>query len=251
MGVRVQAEDFDVGTEIGRLTQGRSDIGAIVTFTGTVRGESGGKPIARMTLEHYPGMTEAELERVEGEANARWSLQASLIIHRIGALTPGDNIVLVVTASAHRQAAFAAAEFLMDYLKTSAPFWKKEEAPTAPLLGSTRATAMTLRSSGGNASSLSSSGLSRGSSHQQAPEQAEKWMAGTLGSSPSAGKPSHDTSRFGSVAGFLLGALTPQVPSASNLSLETGARLTDSPHPHEPVWFGLLNTNCDDSLSVT
>jgi molybdopterin synthase catalytic subunit len=129
MGVRVQAEDFDVGTEIGRLTQGRSDIGAIVTFTGTVRGESGGKPIARMTLEHYPGMTEVELERVEGEANARWSLQASLIIHRIGALTPGDNIVLVVTASAHRQAAFAAAEFLMDYLKTSAPFWKKEEAP--------------------------------------------------------------------------------------------------------------------------
>jgi molybdopterin synthase catalytic subunit len=129
MGVRVQAEDFDVGAEIRRLTQGRSDIGAIVTFTGTVRGESAGKPIARMTLEHYPGMTERELERVESEANARWPLQASLIIHRIGPLTPGDNIVLVVTASVHRQAAFAAAEFLMDYLKTHAPFWKKEEAP--------------------------------------------------------------------------------------------------------------------------
>jgi molybdopterin synthase catalytic subunit len=129
VSVRVQAEDFDAGAEIGRLTLGRSDIGAIVTFTGTVRGESGGEPIARMTLEHYPGMTERELERVEGEANTRWPLQASLIVHRIGTLRPGDNIVLVVTASAHRQAAFAAAEFLMDYLKTRAPFWKKEEAP--------------------------------------------------------------------------------------------------------------------------
>jgi molybdopterin synthase catalytic subunit len=114
---------------VARLTAGRTDIGAIVTFTGTVRGESSGKTIARMTLEHYPGMTEGELERVESEANARWPLQASLIIHRVGALAPGDNIVLVVTASAHRQAAFAAAEFLMDYLKTRAPFWKKEEAP--------------------------------------------------------------------------------------------------------------------------
>jgi len=94
-----------------------------------VRGEGGGKAIARMTLEHYPGMTEGELERVESEAKARWPLQASLIIHRIGTLIPGDNIVLVVTASAHRQAAFAAAEFLMDYLKSRAPFWKKEEAP--------------------------------------------------------------------------------------------------------------------------
>jgi len=124
--VRVQAEDFDVGAEIKRLTRGRTDIGAIVTFTGSVRGESGGKPITSMTLEHYPGMTERELEQVESEANARWPLQASLIVHRVGALAPGDNIVLVVTASAHRQAAFAAAEFLMDYLKTRAPFWKKE-----------------------------------------------------------------------------------------------------------------------------
>jgi len=129
MAVRVQAEDFDVGAEIKRLTRGRTDIGAIVTFTGSVRGESGGKPITSMTLEHYPGMTERELEQVESEANARWPLQASLIVHRVGALAPGDNIVLVVTASAHRQAAFAAAEFLMDYLKTSAPFWKKERGP--------------------------------------------------------------------------------------------------------------------------
>jgi len=129
MAVRVQAEDFDVGAEIKRLTRGRTDIGAIVTFTGSVRGESGGKPITSMTLEHYPGMTERELEQVESEANARWPLQASLIVHRVGTLAPGDNIVLVVTASAHRQAAFAAAEFLMDYLKTRAPFWKKEEAP--------------------------------------------------------------------------------------------------------------------------
>ena len=126
MAVRVQAEDFDVGAEIKRLTRGRTDIGAIVTFTGSVRGESGGKPITSMTLEHYPGMTERELEQVESEANARWPLQASLIVHRIGALEPGDNIVLVVTASAHREAAFEAAAFLMDYLKTRAPFWKKE-----------------------------------------------------------------------------------------------------------------------------
>ena len=129
MSVRVQAEDFDIGAELGRLTQGRTDIGAVVTFTGTVRGEGGGKSIARMTLEHYPGMTEAELVRVESEAKARWPLQASLIVHRYGALKPGDNIVLVITASAHREAAFAAAEFLMDYLKTRAPFWKKEAKP--------------------------------------------------------------------------------------------------------------------------
>ena len=126
MGVRVQAEDFDIGAEVRRLTAGRTDIGAIVTFTGTVRGGSGDDAIVAMTLEHYPGMTEAELARVEAEAAKRWPLQASLIVHRVGALKPGDNIVLVVTASAHREAAFAAAEFLMDYLKTRAPFWKKE-----------------------------------------------------------------------------------------------------------------------------
>ncbi len=129
MSVRVQSEDFDIGTEISALTDHRSDIGAVVTFTGTVRGSAGGAPITSMTLEHYPGMTEAELARVEAEANARWPLSASLIVHRIGELHPGDNIVLVVTASAHRHAAFEAAEFLMDYLKSHAPFWKKEARP--------------------------------------------------------------------------------------------------------------------------
>ncbi|MFZ1106658.1 MAG: molybdopterin synthase catalytic subunit MoaE [Hyphomicrobiaceae bacterium] len=127
MSVRVQREDFDIGAEVARLTAGRTDIGAVVTFTGTVRGGSGEDAIAGMTLEHYPGMTEAELSRVEAEARERWPLMASLVVHRVGALRPGDNIVLVVTASSHRQAAFAAAEFLMDYLKTRAPFWKKEQ----------------------------------------------------------------------------------------------------------------------------
>ena len=128
MSVRVQTADFDVGDETRRLTAGRSDIGAIVTFTGTVRGGAGNDAITAMTLEHYPGMTEDELARVETEACARWPLQATLIIHRVGELRPGDNIVLVIAASAHRQAAFQAAEFLMDYLKTRAPFWKKETA---------------------------------------------------------------------------------------------------------------------------
>jgi molybdopterin synthase catalytic subunit len=127
--IRVQTDDFDIGEEVRALAAGRTDIGAIVTFTGTVRDEAQGAPIASMTLEHYPGMTEAELERVEAEANARWPLQASLIIHRHGRLEPGDNIVLVVTASAHRHAAFEAAAFLMDYLKSRAPFWKKEARP--------------------------------------------------------------------------------------------------------------------------
>ena len=126
MSVRVQHEDFDIGAEFSRLVAGRTDIGAVVTFSGVVRDENGGGPIAGMTLEHYPGMTEKELARVEAEASARWPLQASLIVHRVGTLRPGDNIVLVVTASAHREAAFDAAAFLMDYLKTRAPFWKKE-----------------------------------------------------------------------------------------------------------------------------
>ena len=126
MGVRVQSEDFEIGAEVARLTAGRTDIGAIVTFTGTVRADNKGSTITGMTLEHYPGMTEQELARVEAEANARWPLQASLIVHRVGELKSGANIVLVVTASAHREAAFDAAAFLMDYLKTRAPFWKKE-----------------------------------------------------------------------------------------------------------------------------
>lgn len=125
--IRVQQHDFDIGAEIRALTEGREDIGAVVTFTGTVRRDTKHGPIRAMTLEHYPGMTEKELARIESEAAARWPLQASLIVHRHGRLAPGDNIVLVATASAHRQAAFDAAQFLMDYLKTNAPFWKKEE----------------------------------------------------------------------------------------------------------------------------
>ena len=125
--IRVQHEDFDIGAEIAALKAGRTDIGAIVTFTGTVRDQD--STITEMTLEHYPGMTEKELERIEKEAHARWPLQASLIVHRTGTLRPGDNIVLVVTASAHRDAAFDAARFLMDYLKTSASFWKRETGP--------------------------------------------------------------------------------------------------------------------------
>lgn len=127
MAVRVQAGDFDLAAEVRALTAGRTDLGAIVTFTGTVRDKAGGDPLTAMTLEHYPGMTESELARVETEARERWSLQACLIIHRFGRLVPGENIVLVVTASAHREAAFEAARFLMDYLKANAPFWKQEE----------------------------------------------------------------------------------------------------------------------------
>jgi molybdopterin synthase catalytic subunit len=126
MTVAVQEAPFDLDADVATLTAGRTDIGAIVTFTGTVRGEASGRPLASMTLEHYPGMTEAELARVEAMAHARWPLQGTRIVHRVGTLEPGDGIVLVIAASAHRQAAFDAASFLMDYLKTSAPFWKKE-----------------------------------------------------------------------------------------------------------------------------
>lgn len=126
MAVRVQHEGFDIKAETDALRAGRTDIGALVTFTGTVRGTTKAGPITSMTLEHYPGMTEAELERIEQQAHERWPLQASTIIHRHGDLAPGDDIVLVITASAHRHAAFEAAAFLMDYLKSRAPFWKKE-----------------------------------------------------------------------------------------------------------------------------
>jgi molybdopterin synthase catalytic subunit len=126
VSVSVQHEDFDIAREVAAVTAGRADIGAVVTFTGVVRGTASDAPISSMTLEHYPGMTEAELERVEAEAHQRWPLHATRIVHRVGTLAPGDNIVLVVAASAHRQAAFEAAAFLMDYLKTRAPFWKKE-----------------------------------------------------------------------------------------------------------------------------
>lgn len=124
--IRVETQDFDIGAEVKALTKGRTDIGAVVTFSGLVRDMNDGA-VASMELEHYPGMTEKELARIEEEAHRRWPLQASLIVHRVGRLLPGDNIVLVIAASAHRQAAFEAASFLMDYLKTRAPFWKKED----------------------------------------------------------------------------------------------------------------------------
>ena len=127
MSVAVQAADFDIGAEIAVVRAGRADIGGIAVFVGTVRDAAGGRPITAMTLEHFSGMTEDELSRIEAEAHYRWPLAGSRIVHRIGRLLPGENIVLVVAASAHRQAAFEAAEFLMDYLKTDAPFWKKEE----------------------------------------------------------------------------------------------------------------------------
>jgi molybdopterin synthase catalytic subunit len=126
MSVSVQAGDFDVGAEIKALSDGRSDIGAVVTFTGLVRDMAGGEKIADMELEHYPGMTEKALAKIESEANARWELQASRIIHRYGKMEPGAQIVLVATASPHRGDAFEAAEFIMDFLKSRAPFWKKE-----------------------------------------------------------------------------------------------------------------------------
>jgi molybdopterin synthase catalytic subunit len=124
--VCVQAEDFDTGTEVSRLASGGDSVGAVVSFVGVVRGESGGEKLLALQLEHYPGMTERELSRIADEATARWQLSAVTIIHRVGVLRPKDQIVLVVTASAHRQAAFDGCAFVMDYLKTQAPFWKKE-----------------------------------------------------------------------------------------------------------------------------
>ncbi|MGA7806743.1 molybdenum cofactor biosynthesis protein MoaE [Bradyrhizobium sp.] len=126
--IRIQQADFDAGREIAALTHGRTDIGAVVSFSGICRGSEGEHEIAALTLEHYPGMAEAEIMRHANEAMARWPLCGLTVIHRFGRITPGENIVLVVTASSHRQAAFEAAEFLMDYLKTSAPFWKREES---------------------------------------------------------------------------------------------------------------------------
>ena len=126
--IRIQEADFDIAQEIAALTKGRIDIGAVVTFAGICRGTEDGENIAALTLEHYPGMAEAEIKRHADEAMARWPLQGLTVIHRFGRITPGENIVLVVTASQHREAAFKAAEFLMDYLKTNAPFWKREES---------------------------------------------------------------------------------------------------------------------------
>src|SRR4029079_9179046 len=125
--VRLQREPFDSGAEAAKLTRGRDDVGALITFTGICRGTENGEPIAALTLEHYPDMAEAEIARHAAEAAARWPLLGVTVIHRHGRIKPGEDIVLVVTASSHREAAFAAAEFLMDYLKTRAPFWKQVE----------------------------------------------------------------------------------------------------------------------------
>jgi len=127
MTIRVQREDFDPGREIEALTAGNTAIGGVASFIGLVRDLAGGESVGAMTLEHYPGMTEKMLAEIDAEANRRWPLQASLIVHRYGRLEPGDRIVLVVTASAHREAALEACHFLIDWLKTKAPFWKLEE----------------------------------------------------------------------------------------------------------------------------
>lgn len=130
MAVRVEEAPFDLGAETARLTAGRRDVGAVASFVGIAREtnpDEGAAPVIAMTLEHYPGMTERRLEAVEAEARARWPLLDCLIVHRYGRFAPGDPIVLVVTLSSHRQAAFDACAFLMDYLKTKAPFWKREE----------------------------------------------------------------------------------------------------------------------------
>ena len=125
--IRLQKETFDIGAEVAALARGRADIGAVVTFTGICRADEAGETISALTLEHYPDMAEAEIARHVEEARARWPLLGVSVIHRYGRIAPGEVIVLVVTASSHREAAFAAAEFLMDYLKTRAPFWKQVE----------------------------------------------------------------------------------------------------------------------------
>jgi molybdopterin synthase catalytic subunit len=125
--VRIQCEPFDVAKEAAALSRGRTDVGALVTFTGICRGSENGEPIAALTLEHYPGMAETEIERHVAEAAERWPLIGVTVIHRHGRIQPGEDIMMVATASSHREAAFAAAEFLMDYLKTRAPFWKQVE----------------------------------------------------------------------------------------------------------------------------
>ncbi|PWC32337.1 molybdopterin synthase catalytic subunit MoaE [Azospirillum sp. TSO35-2] len=129
MTIRVQAEDFDVGAEYTAFTAGRTSIGGVTLFVGLVRDIAGGEAVSAMTLEHYPGMTERQLEAIEAEARRRWPLDDVLVIHRYGRLEPGDQIVLVATASAHRDAAFDSCRFLIDWLKTKAPFWKLEATP--------------------------------------------------------------------------------------------------------------------------
>lgn len=133
MSVRVQEHDFDLATEYNAVTEGNTSAGAVVTFTGRVRdlnpAEDGTEKVSAITLEHYPAMTQKQLEKLEADARKRWPLDDCVMIHRVGRLAPGDQIVLVITAAAHRQDAFEAAQFLMDWLKTKAPFWKKEQTP--------------------------------------------------------------------------------------------------------------------------
>ena len=130
--IRVQEHDFDLGQELKLLTDGNHGIGGLCSFVGLVRDMAGDAAVGAMTLEHYPGMTEKALEEIEAEACARWPLQATLIVHRVGKLEPGDQIVLVAAASAHREAAFDACHYLIDFLKTRAPFWKLEDTPDGP-----------------------------------------------------------------------------------------------------------------------
>ena len=129
MKILVQAKGFDLGAEVKAMSQGRTDIGAIASFVGLARDMNEGSGVQAMSLEHYPGMTEKALATLVGKANARWALLDVTVIHRVGHLLPGDPIVLVAVASSHRGEAFAACEFIMDELKTRAPFWKKEETP--------------------------------------------------------------------------------------------------------------------------
>lgn len=129
MAVRIQEADFDVGAEIVALSEGRSDVGGVASFVGLVRDIAGGATVTAMTLEHYPGMTERQLEEIEAEARSRWPLLEVRIVHRVGRLEPGDRIMFCGAASAHRGAALEACAFLMDWLKTKAPFWKREETP--------------------------------------------------------------------------------------------------------------------------
>ncbi len=130
MAVRVQTQDFDLSTEVANLRMHTPKVGAIVTFVGTVRDLNEGEQVAEMELEHYPGMTEKALEEIVAQALARWDLFDALVIHRVGPLKPLEQIVLVAVTSAHRGEAFDACEFIIDYLKTQAPFWKKEQTPT-------------------------------------------------------------------------------------------------------------------------
>ena len=129
MPVRVQTQDFDLGAEVAALRRGNTGIGAVASFVGLVRDINEGSSVAAMTLEHYPGMTEKALEAIVAEARTRWDFIDALVVHRVGDLYPADQIVLVAVAGAHRGEAFAACEFIMDYLKTQAPFWKKEQTP--------------------------------------------------------------------------------------------------------------------------